>query len=473
MKPNITTEELEAASATLKKLAELNGEIARQHERAEAMERELKVQATHAQSARNVLRSIADILTPDGGEDGFNFTTGLEFRLERLPARLEDLRNRVTDCHKQVADAIGRIDRVAGERDHWKETAKQHARNEEFYRDLLDKVAAHLGPDVFVSDDGSVQDSPVRLKIPALVERLAGEVKYLNRHIQEEHVAAWTRIQEVLPEKPLEKASSLADDVIECILTLRRENETLARNVPFVTEWKEACSRGLRAICLTRDYVGEGLLPAIEGWDWFDAGRKLAALVPDDEWAAQFHARAKPKTRHEAIRWNPGNLVVQDHRDGTVIQPDTDNERAKRGLPPFTPEPRQQSLRDRIKDAINRVSAENESDTPDFILADFLMVSLDAFDAAVRTREKWYGRGPKAEAAATDFPAPLDDLHTTEVIGQAWCRCDHENDAPPDALGLKCANGGWIVLCEVHRNVATGALTYTPLARKDLPDFRA
>lgn len=59
----------------------------------------------------------------------------------------------------------------------------------------------------------------------------------------------------------------------------------------------------------------------------------------------------------------------------------------------------------------------------------------------------------------------------SEVIGQAWCRCDRENDAPPDALGLRYC-GGWIVLCEVSLNVATGALTYTPLARKDLPDFR-
>ena len=38
------------------------------------------------------------------------------------------------------------------------------------------------------------------------------------------------------------------------------------------------------------------------------------------------------------IHWNPGNKVVHDHRDGSIIQPDTDIERAKRGLPvPWTP----------------------------------------------------------------------------------------------------------------------------------------
>lgn len=42
---------------------------------------------------------------------------------------------------------------------------------------------------------------------------------------------------------------------------------------------------------------------------------------------------------HEAIMWNPGNKVVQDHRDGTVYHDLTNNERAARGLPtPWTPE---------------------------------------------------------------------------------------------------------------------------------------
>lgn len=39
------------------------------------------------------------------------------------------------------------------------------------------------------------------------------------------------------------------------------------------------------------------------------------------------------------IKWNPGNKVVQDHRDGTVDVTLTNIERAKRNLPiPWTPE---------------------------------------------------------------------------------------------------------------------------------------
>lgn len=52
-----------------------------------------------------------------------------------------------------------------------------------------------------------------------------------------------------------------------------------------------ALSHALRALCLTRDYVGENVLPAIKGWDWFDAGRAIAAQIPGDEWVEQFQLR--------------------------------------------------------------------------------------------------------------------------------------------------------------------------------------
>lgn len=45
---------------------------------------------------------------------------------------------------------------------------------------------------------------------------------------------------------------------------------------------------------------------------------------------------------------------------------------------------------------INRYSCENESNTPDFILAAYLGACLDAFDAATVERERWHGREPSA-----------------------------------------------------------------------------
>ena len=49
-------------------------------------------------------------------------------------------------------------------------------------------------------------------------------------------------------------------------------------------------------------------------------------------------------------------------------------------------------FRKELEHLINKHSYENGSDTPDFILADYLRDCLNAFDSAVRKRETWWGR---------------------------------------------------------------------------------
>lgn len=50
-----------------------------------------------------------------------------------------------------------------------------------------------------------------------------------------------------------------------------------------------------------------------------------------------------------------------------------------------------QALKDDIADVINRHSRENASNTPDYILAEYLHACLMAFEGANQSREKWYG----------------------------------------------------------------------------------
>ena len=55
-------------------------------------------------------------------------------------------------------------------------------------------------------------------------------------------------------------------------------------------------------------------------------------------------------------------------------------------------------FRKELETVINKFSKENGSDTPDFILAEYLVGCLNAFDRATTQREKWYGNEvPKAE----------------------------------------------------------------------------
>ena len=49
------------------------------------------------------------------------------------------------------------------------------------------------------------------------------------------------------------------------------------------------------------------------------------------------------------------------------------------------------SFIDAIEDLINRQSRENESNTPDFILAKYLLTCLEAFEEATRSRDEFFG----------------------------------------------------------------------------------
>ena len=52
---------------------------------------------------------------------------------------------------------------------------------------------------------------------------------------------------------------------------------------------------------------------------------------------------------------------------------------------------------------INKYSMENSSNTPDWIIADYLVSCLDSFNRSVGAREKWYDKEPE-EIRPTDSP---------------------------------------------------------------------
>lgn len=58
-----------------------------------------------------------------------------------------------------------------------------------------------------------------------------------------------------------------------------------------------------------------------------------------------------------------------------------------------------ETFEEQLRQLINRESLENKSDTPDFILAEYMAACLDAFNKAVNRRTVWKGRerGPDAE----------------------------------------------------------------------------
>lgn len=66
---------------------------------------------------------------------------------------------------------------------------------------------------------------------------------------------------------------------------------------------------------------------------------------------------------------------------------------------------RRATLEQRISAVLNECCAENESNTPDHILATYLLDCLEAWNAACRLREAWYGVRHAPNASTLPPPA--------------------------------------------------------------------
>jgi hypothetical protein len=53
----------------------------------------------------------------------------------------------------------------------WLDVAAQESRNRDFYRGIVCQVGEMFGDDAKTSDDGSLQDSVLALKVPELVKK--------------------------------------------------------------------------------------------------------------------------------------------------------------------------------------------------------------------------------------------------------------------------------------------------------------
>lgn len=69
---------------------------------------------------------------------------------------------------------------------------------------------------------------------------------------------------------------------------------------------------------------------------------------------------------------------------------------------------------------LNRHSVENGSNTPDFILATYLTSCLDAFTAASRSRERWYGRELRIGNGSPAPAAPSVPAPTRPTLPDGW-----------------------------------------------------
>ena len=99
---------------------------------------------------------------------------------------------------------------------------------------------------------------------------------------------------------------------------------------------------------------------------------------------------------------------------------------------------------------LNKHSAENSSNTPDFVLAQFLVSCLRVYDTAVQQREKWYGRDARPTEAkqgrAAECSRCLKDLSSLMRTTTDVFTCGYYEVA--SGTWSKYATPGEVFLCD-------------------------
>lgn len=80
-----------------------------------------------------------------------------------------------------------------------------------------------------------------------------------------------------------------------------------------------------------------------------------------------------------------------------------------------------QDLLSRIRSAVNAASVENVSNTPDFVIAEFLVDVLGALNKAINSRERWYDKVATGDAEGSLNVPPAEPGPTAATLAfAAW-----------------------------------------------------
>lgn len=93
---------------------------------------------------------------------------GYELEQQNYHDALEGWKAEVSEMRAQLTAERERADRAEHERDTNWETARQMANDRNFYQNIIRETGAIFGPEAYISDDGSIQDEVLALKVPEL-----------------------------------------------------------------------------------------------------------------------------------------------------------------------------------------------------------------------------------------------------------------------------------------------------------------
>lgn len=118
-----------------------------------------------------------------------------------------------------------------------------------------------------------------------------------------------------------------------------------------------------------------------------------------------------------------------------------------------------------LQHLINRYSLENGSNTPDFILAKYLVSCLESFNNTVKSRQKWYAPYPGQNERVDVFDIGTSNGTEKDIVSSVFS-CNHTNEVP-----TKCPCAGE---CYCRRNTCQvkmkGPYSEIPKIPKEIDD---
>jgi hypothetical protein len=148
------------------------------------------------------------------------------------------------------------------------------------------------------------------------------------------------------------------------------------------------------------------------GTELFDKINEVARLRQTLEFIAKDNARHDST---EYYRTLAQAALLKDRFATAPEEPVTEKDTKVSVKEPVIQDSRITELQKAISQAINSVSAENGSDTPDFILAEFLTECLMAWNKATRKRKDWYSTEETQDGATmSEWYGGFSKIESTE-----------------------------------------------------------
>jgi len=101
-----------------------------------------------------------------------------EWSSEYIAKEIREIMQTSADRGYYADEILRRITDLERERDNWMEFAAQMNRNADFYQGIVREIGEGFGVEARTSDDGSIQDDVLALKVPELVAELREAVRW-------------------------------------------------------------------------------------------------------------------------------------------------------------------------------------------------------------------------------------------------------------------------------------------------------